>query len=115
MNILNNLQLATGEHMEHDGKSIYEIVENYENLAMAQIAGPLALFPYLRYLPGDLFGYYKMKKSVEILTSGIKKQIEEHKNNIERDHDDELDYIYAYLQHMKKVDPLLGFPGNHWL
>jgi hypothetical protein len=59
----------------------------------------ISMLPVLRYLPGDPLHFYNRKEKVQMVDEIIRESIEEHRNNLDRDHIK--DFIDAYLVEME--------------
>lgn len=68
-----------------------------DQISLIESAAVLNFLPFLRYLPGDIFGFYKVLKIAESLEQGlIKEQIGIHKANNQMSHD----FVSGYLKKM---------------
>jgi hypothetical protein len=74
----------------------------------------LALFPLLRFIPGDVFRVQQCTDQNQMVREGIQKYIDEH--NATLNEDDVRDFIDAYLleikhhKHEKNTHLLLSIP-----
>ena len=58
------------------------------------------MFPFLRHIPGDIFGYQSFRKVVDQMLGFVKDHIEEHKEMFNPD--EVKDFIDAFLLQMEK-------------
>ena len=73
--------------------------------------GSLNLLPWLRHIPGDMFGAKKWMRSVEHICDCLREIIEEHQENFEENNIQ--DFIDAYIaeQRRQKHDVNSTFSG----
>ena len=77
-NVIN--QLVFGQRFPYtDPRFIRDIKVLDEALSISGNGGPLALFPWLRYLPGDLFKYKRILHLRRVLETDFQKCIDEHR------------------------------------
>lgn len=85
-----------------------------QNFKLAGLTGLVGLFPFLRFLPGDMFGVKRLLKNTKDIRQFFVDQIQSHR--VAFDEDDIRDFIDAFLKEERKH---LGnassiFTGNLW-
>lgn len=106
--------LVFGDRLEHDDpqfvtctKLIEEVLDNIGG------AGPVNFIPWLKYLPGDVFGVQKTIENRDKVDSFLMDQIQQHKETFNAD--EPRDFIDAYLSEMytaQEKDPHTTFEGG---
>ena len=77
-NVINNV--VFGHRYSYDDPDFQAYLESTSQTALVMgNAGALSLFPALRYLPGDYFGYKKFRKALDFQLDGFRKKIEIYK------------------------------------
>ncbi|XP_055957962.1 cytochrome P450 2J2-like [Patella vulgata] len=95
--------MVYGKRFEYDDPVFNIFLDKTESLLLTITHGSvLSMFPFLRYLPGDLFKYHSVLNSLDFIKDNIIiPSINEHMKNFDENHVD--DYISSYIREMKKV------------
>ncbi|XP_050410871.1 cytochrome P450 2B4 [Patella vulgata] len=95
--------MVYGKRFEYDDPVFTGFLGELESLFQTIGFGSvLNVFPFLRYLPGDLFKYHSVLNSLDFIKGNIIiPSINEHMKNFDENHVD--DYICTYIREMKKV------------
>ena len=62
---------------------------------------PINYFPYLRFIPGDIFGFKNSAKKIDNLLDYSKRQITERKQRL-KDGEEPIDVVGLYMQELDK-------------
>ncbi|XP_033742980.1 cytochrome P450 2J6-like [Pecten maximus] len=71
-----------------------------ENFRLNSVGGAVRSFPWVRYLPGDMFNIKKLTQNFTDIKDFVAEQIDEHRNTIEEDC--QRDFIDAFLIQQQK-------------
>lgn len=106
--------MAFGQRFEHDDPKFLKLMHVLDE-NMARMGPALAIFPFLRYIPGDPFQFKVVLKNLETYRAFFKEFIDEHKETF--DENNIRDYIDAFLVEMNlhKEEPDNTFTGNMFM
>ncbi|KAK6189777.1 hypothetical protein SNE40_001771 [Patella caerulea] len=92
-----------GKRFEYDDPVFNVFLDKSESLLLAITHGSvLSVFPFLRFVPGDLFKYQSVLNDLDFIKDNIiLPSIKDHLKNFDENHVD--DYISSYIREMKKV------------
>ncbi|KAK6189758.1 hypothetical protein SNE40_001754 [Patella caerulea] len=95
--------MVYGKRFEYDDPVFNVFLGELESLLQhIGIATVLNVFPFLRFLPGDMFNYQSLLNNLDYINNKIiLPSINEHMKNFDENHVD--DYISSYIREMKKV------------
>jgi len=103
--------MITGESFAYDDPKLADLIAKV-NRMMTSInqMGPLDLFPWLKYVAPDFFGYTAMKQGIGDVDAVADQQISQHELTFDPDH--MRDYIDAYLLETRSCNPSPAFNGQ---
>ncbi|KAK6189768.1 hypothetical protein SNE40_001764 [Patella caerulea] len=95
--------MVYGKRFEYDDPVFTGFLDELESLSKKIGYGSvLNVFPFLRFLPGDMFNYQSVLINLDYIRNKvILPSINEHMKNFDENHVD--DYISSYIREMKKV------------
>ena len=106
--------IAFGERFEYSDSLFQEFVRIMDEMCeILGNAGPLMLFPFLKYLPGDLTGSKRNEKNCNFMMAMIMDMIVQHRKTY--DPDVTRDFIDAYIHQINKEEAkgnVSSFNGN---
>ena len=77
-NVINNV-IYGRRYPYGDAQFLKHIKLTQEGVNIVGNGGPLTLWPFLKYLPGDLFNFKRLKINSDIFQGDISKSVNEHK------------------------------------
>ncbi|KAK3084946.1 hypothetical protein FSP39_021877 [Pinctada imbricata] len=92
-----------GTRYSHDDgrfKFILNLIS--ESLADSRVGGILTFFPFLKYIPGDLFHYKKIMSNIEKMYDHIRLIIDEHKESPHVTTETPNNYLDAFLKQQRE-------------
>ncbi|XP_048253649.1 cytochrome P450 2D14-like [Haliotis rufescens] len=102
-NAVSNVICSTvfGKRFEYTDPRFIKILKALEEyFAILGVAGVANVLPFLRFLPGDLFKFKKMMRSIDtIISQLVDPMIKEHLQKHDDDNVD--DFIHAYIKEMR--------------
>lgn len=111
--------IVASKTYEYDNEELTRVAQGIRTtFASAKCILPV-IFPKLKHVPGDLFLIHQTKRSTQVVTDFIKKEIEEHLESLPDD--EPRDFIDAFLQEVKKrnspesTKDILCYDSNHLL
>ncbi|KAK6189765.1 hypothetical protein SNE40_001761 [Patella caerulea] len=95
--------MVYGKRFEYDDPVFNIFLDKSESMLQTIGHGSvLNVFPFLRFVPGDLFKYQSVLNDLDFIKDNIiLPSINEHMKNFDENHVD--DYISSYIREMKKV------------
>ncbi|XP_041357924.1 cytochrome P450 2U1-like [Gigantopelta aegis] len=95
--------IVFGRRFDFEDPKFVKIVEILDNTAASPLV--LGFFPFLHLLPGDLFGFKRLKRDIDIvLTDLVDVSIEDHMQHYDEDNVD--DFISVYIKEVKLKERL---------
>ncbi|XP_064600806.1 cytochrome P450 2J4-like [Liolophura sinensis] len=114
-NVINSL--VFGDRFQHDDPKMVTCTRSIEEtLDKIGGSGAVNFVPWLKYLPGDFFGFKNIMKNKDLVESFLIDQIQQHKETLNPD--EPRDFIDAYLSEMYKAqekDPHTTFEDEQLL
>ena len=103
--------LLFGKHYDHDDARLHTLIRMV-NANLSTPAGIVGILPWLRHLPGDLFGINVQIKRMNEVLGFIKEIVEEHRRTF--DDNNIRDFTDAYLAEQKRQANVKGstFTGD---
>ena len=94
--------IVFGKRYDYTDQNLLHLVNNFHE--MFRLTGGLSVinvFPFLRYLPGDVFGSNRMKYLMEEVLKFVSAQVQSHANSLDKDHP--RDYLDVLLSQSKLI------------
>ena len=111
-NVIGNIVFGSENYERNSDETVKYISCVDENFRNVETAGMMDDFPFLYYLPGDLFLVQKTKDNVSYMLEYGYRSVAWHRENPPPD-DEPRDFIDAYLQRMAQNDSKrYDFSGN---
>ena len=102
-NILSSI--VFGKRFENDDPKLVKYLQIVNEIFTS--TPMLNFFPFLRFLPGDLFKVKRITRGIETIQQELfKASIEHHISAYDEDDDDTNDFISAYIKEIKKKEKL---------
>ena len=101
-----------GKRFEYDNEKFHNFVFAITETVINKYIPKVNLFPFLRFLPGDVFRVQQCKDQNQMVREGIQKYIDEHYSTLNED--DVRNFIDAHLLEIKhhKHEKNTLFTGN---
>ncbi|XP_060081333.1 cytochrome P450 2J6-like [Ylistrum balloti] len=93
--------ITFGNRFEYNDTKFKRITSLFaENFRLNTVGSAVRLFPFLRFLPGDMFNIKKLLQNLRDIKAFVDEQITEHRSTFEEDN--QRDFIDAFLSQQNK-------------
>ena len=104
--------IALGKQYEHNDPEFKQLLEMFQaNLKIIDLASLTVVFPFLKFIPGDLFKTKLLHNNIKCFKNMMATYVTEHKRTF--DENNLRDFIDCYIKELQnEKNKSINFTGN---